>query len=154
MPSISKPIQYEQQPSPDRRPSSALTHACPISPTDFVSGPIGGPRALAPHDPTAPDSIHSIHSILALKPPRGPAPERPPRPDSLFREPNPDRTLSPPPPEVPEYLSNSGIASVEELPMWVRTMGPNDGPVLNFGDVPKGGLGSHPITKDDLPMRR
>jgi hypothetical protein len=43
---------------------------------------------------------------------------------------------------------------VEELPIWVRTMGPKDGgPVLNFGDVPKGGLGSHPITKDDLLKR-
>jgi hypothetical protein len=118
------------------------------------AGGIGG--VIAPKDFVSLDERSGqIESLIALKNTIRSSipPERPPRPDSLYRELAAGMALPLPPP-IPEHLSSSGIACVEQLPWWVRVMGPTGGPVLREDEAPRGGLGSHPIDLEDLRRPR
>ena len=109
------------------------------------SSPVQDDR-IAPMDLAPPEKNAPTGKAMPSMPSRtvkGPPPKRPPRPVSLFRDMGLPSTELPPP--MPEYLSQSGIAAVEDLPLWVRKLGPSGGPVINATEVPRGGLGSHPV---------
>jgi hypothetical protein len=101
---------------------------------------------VAPRDFAPADERATIESLLATKKLNGPPPARPPRPMSLFRD---TKDESSPEPPIPDYLAQSGISHVDELPLWVRMMDARHGPVLNVGDMLRGGLGSHPVRPED-----
>ncbi len=53
------------------------------------------------------------------------------------------------PPPVPKHILESGIAEPEKLPLWVRTA-PGTGPVVDLSGEKRGGLGCHPVSKEEM----
>jgi hypothetical protein len=90
----------------------------------------------------------SLRASVTLSPIVGPlTPIRPDRPSTSLLD-DSDRVEDVNVLLVPAQLASSGIAYPEQLPLWVRTMREGS-PVIDLRGEAKGGLGLHPVSRQD-----